>query len=307
MSTTDDLLAFLRVVETGSFTRAALGLDVPKASVSNAVKRLEARVGTQLLRRTTRRVEVTADGTAFAERARDVLADMDELLTQFQAAGESLRGRLRVDMPMGVANEVVMPALPAFLARHPELELELSSTDRRVDVVREGFDCVMRIAPLADSSLVARPLGWYPQASVASPDYLQRHGVPATLDDLAHHRLIHYSATLGQRPAGFEVVDESAPGGVRVVPMAGTLTVNNSEAYSAACHAGLGIIQVPRIRADAEIARGTLVEVLPGHRVPPLPVHLLYAQRRHLPRRVQVFMDWLQALMQPHLQDWPRA
>jgi DNA-binding transcriptional LysR family regulator len=296
MSLTDDLAVFSRVAELASFTQAAQTLGCPKASVSAAVQRLEAALGTRLLQRTTRRVALTHDGRLAYERGQDLLADLEDLQTLFRADAAGLRGRLRVDLPMGSARHLVIPRLPEFLAAHPQLELELSTTDRRVDLVREGFDCVLRVGTLADSSLVARPLGAMRMINLASPGYLAQHGTPATLDDLAHHRLVHYAATLGARPTGFEVA-EGDPPVVRFVPMAGALTVNNSEAYMAACLAGLGLVQVPESGMHSLRASGRLVEVLPGHRAAPMPVSLLVAHRRHLPRRVQAFMQWLSALM----------
>ncbi len=299
MNQIEQMRAFIRVAELASFTQAAQALGLPKASVSGAVQRLEAHLGTRLLHRTTRRVEMTQDGYAFYERCRDLLADLDELQGMFSPGDTQLRGRLRVDMPMGVARHLVMPRLPEFLQAHPGLELELSSTDRRVDVVREGFDCVLRIGPLTESSLVARPLGRYRLINCASPAYLSRHGVPRTLDDLAQHRLVHYVSNLGSRPAGFEVADEG--GHSRWIPMPGALVVNNSEAYVHACLAGLGIIQAPGTALAPLVEAGALVEVLPQHLAPPMPVNLLYPHRRQLPRRVQVFMAWMAELMRPHL------
>ena len=300
MNPLDAMLAFARVAELASFTQAATSLGLPKASVSTSVQRLEEMLGTRLLHRTTRRVELTQDGRAFYERCRDLLADMEELQTMFRPAHEALSGRLRVDMSLGVARQVVVPRLPEFLAAHPQLEVELSSTDRRVDLVREGFDCVLRVGPLSDSTLVARPLGHYVQKNFASPEYLARHGVPRTLADLAQHRLVHYMPTLGGKPMGFEYVD-AASGEARSLPMAGALTVNNSEAYEAACLAGLGLIQAPEVGLAPMVAAGRLVEVMPELRAPPLPVSLLYANRRHLPKRVQAFMNWVAQVMKPYL------
>ncbi len=297
MSLSDDLAVFTRVAELASFTQAAASLGCPKATVSAAVQRLEAQLGTRLLLRTTRRVQLTHDGRTCYDRAQDLLADLDDLQTLFRPEGAALRGRLRVDLPMGTARHLVIPHLPQFLAAHPGLELELSTTDRRVDLVREGFDCVLRVGTLTDSSLVARPLGALPMINLASPDYLARHGTPRTPEDLADgHALVHYAATLGARSPGFEIA-EGTPPAVRFVPMAGPLTVNNSEAYLAACLAGLGIVQVPESGTRALRAAGQLVEVLPAWRAAPMPVSLLVVHRRHLPRRVQVFMQWLGELV----------
>jgi len=297
MDRLDHLRSFLRVAELGSFTAAAEQLGLPKASVSLAVQRLEAEVGVQLLHRTTRRVRLTADGAQFQQRARDLLDDMEDLQGMFRRDTQ-LKGRLRVDMSSGLARQLVIPHLPDFLARHPGLEIELSGTDRRVDLVREGFDCVVRVGPLDDNTLVARPLGVMHIVNCASPAYLAARGMPYSLEDLSHHALVHYVGTLGQRSPGFEYHDGQA---YRSVPMRGAITVNSGEAYSAAALAGLGIIQVPRLGARVALAAGTLVEVLPACVAEPMPVTLLYAQRRHLPRRVAAFMDWMAALLTPEL------
>ena len=298
MNTLEAMQIYVRVAEMASFTQAADSLGLPKASISMAVKQLESEVGTRLLHRTTRKVEMTQDGRAFYERSRDMLADMEELQTMFQG-GEQISGRLRVDMSSGVARNFVIPHLPEFLAQHPRLELELSSTDRRVDLVREGFDCVLRVGALVDSSLIARPLGRFRQINCVSPAYIARYGKPQNLDDLAQHRLIHYVSTLGTKPTGFEYFDGSES---RSLAMRGTITVNNADAYQAACIAGLGIIQAPLSGCLHLVESGALVEVLPQYPAGPMPVSLLYANRRHLPKRAQVFMDWMAELMQPHVQ-----
>ena len=292
----DHLQIFARVAELSSFTQAAERLGMPKARVSTAVQQLEALLGARLLHRTTRKVQMTQDGLAFYERCKDVLADLDELQAMFQRGPQALRGRLRVDMPTGVARDQVLPRLPEFLAAHPHLNIELSSTDRRVDLVREGCDCVLRVGSLGDSGLIARLLGHFVQLNCASPAYLAQHGTPHTLDDLARHKLIHYVPILGAKSVGWEY---RADGVDRVLPMAGAVTVNNAEAYQAACVAGLGLIQSPASGARPLIARGVLVEVMPQYRAPPLPVSLLYANRRNLPQRVQVFMAWVAATLAP--------
>ena len=290
---------FVRVAELASFTQAAERLGLPKARVSTAVQQLEATLGTRLLHRTTRKVQMTQDGQAFYERCKDVLADMDELQAMFQQGGQALRGRLRVDMPTGAARNIVIPRLPEFLGAHPQLELEISSTDRRVDLVREGFDCVLRVGALDDSGLVARPLGMFRLINCASPAYVRAHGTPRTLDDLTRHQLIHYTPTLGAKSAGFEYFDGAA---WRFRAMRGAVTVNNAEAYQAACLAGLGIIQAPASGVQPLLAQGQLVELLPQHVGRPMPVSLLYAHRRHLSKRLQALMAWLTQVMQPHVE-----
>lgn len=289
---------FVRVAELASFTQAADSLGLPKASISTAVKQLESLLGVRLLHRTTRKVQMTQDGLAFYERSKDLLVDMDELQSMFQHGEGAISGRLRVDMASGVARNIVIPQLPAFLAAHPLLELELSSTDRRVDIVREGFDCVLRVGMLTDSSLIARPLGRFRMINCASPDYLARHGSPDGLDDLQRHRLIHYAPSFGAKPMGWEYFD-----GDRYcnLAMTGAMTVNNADAYQAACLAGLGLIQAPESGVRTLIAAGRLIEILPQFQAEAMPVSLLYANRRHLPKRAQVFMAWMTQIMGPHL------
>ena len=290
---------FARVAELASFTRAADSLGLPKATASMAVQQLEGWLGTQLLHRTTRRVQMTQDGQAFYERCKDLLADMDEVQGMFQRAPQSLRGRLRVDMPGGMALSFVMPALPAFLQAHPQLELEISSTDRFVDVVREGFDCVLRVGTLPDTRLVARPLGHFRIVTCASPDYIRRHGMPQRIEDLGAHRLVHYTTVFGGKPDGWEYWDGAQ---YRMVPMAGAVTVNSVEAYESACLAGLGLIQAPQAGLRHLLEEGRLVEVLPQYHAEPMPVSLLYAHRRNLPQRVQAFMAWMTDTLRPHLE-----
>ncbi|CAN7546355.1 LysR family transcriptional regulator [Acidovorax sp. LjRoot129] len=305
MNPLDRMQIFARVAELSSFTQAAQVLGLPKASASLAVQQLEAQLGTRLLHRTTRRVQLTQDGQAYFERCKDLLDDVDELQAMFQQpAGTALRGRVRIDMSTGIARQLVLPALPELLAHHPLLEVELSSTDRRVDLVREGFDCVIRVGPVAEPGLVARPLGLVRVATCASPGYLAKKGTPHTLADLAQHDLVHYVSTLGTRSAGFETVDGDT---AAFHPMAGRVTVNSAEAYLGACAAGLGLIQAPLLGVRELIDRGLLVEVLPHHPAPPMPVTLIYPHRRHLPQRVRVVMDWLAAVVQAHLQSEANA
>ncbi len=291
---------FHRVAELASFTQAAESLGLPKATASTAVQQLEAQLGVRLLHRTTRRVQLSQDGQAFYERSKDVLADVEELESMFQLQGATgLSGRVRLDMTTGMARDLVIPRLPELLARHPRLEIEFSSTERRVDLVREGFDCVLRVGAVLDNSLVARPLGLLRMVSCASPAYLQAHGLPRTPADLAGHRLVHYVNTLGAKSSGFEYLQD---GREHQLAMAGAVTVNNADAYQAACLAGLGLIQVPALVMTELLASGRLVEVMPDYPAPPMPLNLVYANRRHLSTRVRVVMDWLVEVLGPHLQ-----
>jgi len=289
--------AFLAVAGTGSFTRAGEQLSLAKSRVSLLVQGLESQLGSRLLQRTTRSVRLTPDGEQFKERAERLVAEVEELETLFSAPS-SLKGRLRFDLPMGLARDRVIPRLPEFLAAHPHLELQVSSSDRRVDLLREGFDCVVRVGPLTDSSLQARKLGTLAMSNVASASYVLKYGNPKTLDELAAHVVVHYSTRLDAERPAFEYQDGERS---REVAMRSLITVNNTDAYHAACSAGLGIIQVPRIAVLAGLASGALVEVLPQFPCAPLPVSLVHAYGRSAPRRVRALMDWLAKVLVPHL------
>ena len=291
---------FVRVAELASFTGAAESMGLQKASASMAIRQLEDQIGTRLLHRTTRKVQLTQDGRAFYERCKDLLAQVDEVQSMFQSRSQSLRGRLRVDMPSGIAQDHVIPKLPGFLREHPLLEIEVSSTDRKVDVIREGFDCVLRIGALEDPSLIARPLGRFRLLNCVSAKYIEERGMPRTLDDLKSHILVHYVTTLGGKSQGFEYFDGAK---YRTVAMSGPLTVSSAGAYQAGCLAGLGIIQAPAVGLQPLVERGELVEVLPDLRAEPMPVSFVYAHRRNVSRRVQVFMAWVAEILAPYLEQ----
>lgn len=299
-----ELRVFARVAELGSFSRAADQLGLAKGRVSAAVQQLELEVGARLLHRTTRQVRLTEDGELFLERCSELLADAEQLHAMFQPAPAGLRGRVRVDLPASFARDVVIPRLPEFLAEHPLLEIGISTTDQRVDVVREGFDCVLRVGTLVDSELVARPLGVLRMANVASPAYLRAHGTPRTLEDLARHRVVHYAGHLGVRGAGW---DYEEGGAARHLPMKASVVVNSTDAYQAACLAGLGLIQAPARGTRALVAAGRLVEVLPDLLPAPMPVSLLYPHRRQVPPRVQAVLQWIEQVVGAELAAAPAA
>ena len=209
MRNLEPILIFITVAEMGSFTLAASRLGIQKGRASIAVRKLEEDVGVRLLHRTTRTVQLTDDGRAFQARARELLSEVDDLHSMFAGGQVPLRGRLRVDLPTEIARSTIVPALPEFLAMHPELELEMSSTDRQVDLVQEGFDCVLRLGTIRDETLIARPLGLLRMANAAAPSYLARHGTPRSLEDLQiqGHRIIHFSTMLGAKPLGWEYPD----------------------------------------------------------------------------------------------------
>ena len=218
----------------------------------------------------------------------------------FQPAASGLQGRLCIDLPNALARDLIIPRLPEFLSAHPRLEVGISTTDRRVDLVQEGFDCVLRVGALADADLVARPLGLMKMQNVASPAYLRTHGTPSALADLAQHRIVHYAAKLGTQGAGWEYQDG---GVVRVHPMRSAIVVNGTDAYQAACLAGLGLIQAPVQGTQRLVDAGWLVEVMPEFTAAPMPVSLLYPHRRQLAPRVQAILNWITQVVEPYLMD----
>ena len=294
-----ELRIFATVAELASFSRAAEQLGLAKGRVSTAVQQLEAQVGTRLLQRTTRSVRVTPDGERFLDRCKELLTEAEQLQAMFQPASTGLTGRLRIDLPNRLARDIVLPRLPEFLAAHPRLEIGISTTDRRVDLVHEGFDCVLRVGTLPDSELVARPLGFLRMRNVASPAYLRAHGTPRTLADLAAHHVVHYMPSLNAQDAAWDYVD--AEGRHRAIPMRARVTVNGTDAYQAAALAGLGLIQAPAFGTEAPVASGQLVEVLPQFVAPAMPVSLMLPHRRQLAPRVQAVMAWLTQVVGPHL------
>ncbi|QXN85714.1 LysR family transcriptional regulator [Salmonella enterica subsp. diarizonae] len=281
---------FVRVAERESFSRAAEDAGLPKGSVSRQIQALENQLGTRLLHRTTRRVQLTQDGMAYYERAKDLLSNLDELEGLFQSDPASISGKIRIDIPPGLTNSLIMPRLPTFLHHYPGIALELCSSDRQVDLLREDFDCVVRTEPLHAPGILTRPLGKLTRVNCASPQYLARFGYPENLDDLASHAVVHYSLTPGASSPGFAFETSH---GIQWVKTGGMLTVNSTETWHAACLAGLGIIQTPRIVVREALRAGTLIEILPQYRAAPLPVTLHYPHRRNLSRRIHLFMVWL--------------
>ncbi|MBO1111676.1 LysR family transcriptional regulator [Bordetella petrii] len=290
---------FAQVAEMGSFIKAANALGLPRASVSAAVQQLEAQVGARLLHRTTRQVRVTADGMQLLERIRSLLAEVEDIDQLFQSGQRQVSGRLNVDAPSRIARRLIAPMLPGLLRRHPRLQVSLGSTDRTIDLIREGVDCVVRVGALRDSSLVARPLGHVALVNCASPAYLREFGEPRQPGDLrSGHWAVGYAPSAPGREAAWEY---AVRGGVQSVPLPSRVVVDNVENYIACSLAGLGLIQIPRFDVQHLLAAGALVEVMPDCRAPAMPVTLLYPHRRQRARRLTVFLEWFEAQMRAHL------
>jgi len=282
---------YTRIVELGSFTAAAGDLDLPRATVTHAIKRLEARLGAQLLLRTTRRVQATRDGETYYRHCVRLLADVDEVESDFREARVQPKGRLRVDLPASLASLLVIPALRDFFARYPQIGLDIGTGDRFVDLVREGVDCVLRIGELADSDMVGRRVGRFELATVASSAYLRRHPAPDSLAALQDgHVAVNWISPTTRRAEPLEFMVGRKR---REVALPGCVSVSSAEAYYRCCEAGLGIAQIPRYRVAAELKRGHLRELLPEFPPPSLPMTILYPQQRQMPARLRVFIDWL--------------
>ena len=288
------LRAFVRIVETGSFTQASLSLSVPKPTVSKLVQQLEAHLRTRLLSRTTRRLAVTSDGAAYYERAVQLLADLEELDTSVTASQARPKGRLRIDMSASIAQKIILPALDGFFARYPDIQLHIGTSDRQADLVAENVDCVIRAGAIGDQSLIARRVAEMPMATCAAPSYLQAHGVPSHPSDLGRdHLIVGYLKVRTAEPHPMSFVR-----GTETLEVAGRYqaAVNEAATYLAAGLAGYGVIQTPYFMVREHFDSGAMRQVLQDWDVPPLPLHIVYPPNRHLSTRLRIFVDWVAAL-----------
>lgn len=287
MDRIDAMRLFTRVVEQRSFTQAAQDLNLPRSTVTDAIKQLEARLQVRLLQRTTRHVSPTLDGEAYYQRCLTILADIEDAEMAF--AGAKPRGLLRIDVHGTLARHFLLPELPDFLTQYPDIELFMSEGDRLVDPVREGIDCVVRVGTLKDSDMVARRLGELEEVTCAAPDYLQRFGTPHSISELEGHRMVGFrsSASGTLMPLEFTVAGQT-----RQVTLPCTVSVSAAESLVAAARMGLGIIQVPRYHLRDSLDNGSLLPLLPQFPSTPMPVSLLYPRNRQLSPRVRVFIDW---------------
>jgi len=294
---------FVRVVETGNFTRAAAALSIPKTTVTNLVQALEAHLRTRLLNRTTRRVTVTTDGALYYERAIQILSELDELdgsLTNSQAQPS---GRLRVEMAGAFADTLVIPSLCDFYLRYPQIQLDIGVGDRLVDYLAENVDCALRGGTPTDQSLVTRKVGEIRLSCYAAPRYLEKFGMPQhPLDLTASHFCVGYLMV----PSGkvfsmdFRRGDESHDIEPRYV-----VSVNDSRTYVKAAIAGMGVaISAPYFVKEA-VEKGELVPVLTDWQCESIPLNIVYPRTRHLSNKVRVFVDWLVKLVHDLDKDSP--
>ena len=283
----DAMRAFVRIVERRSFTLAARDIGLPRSTITQTLKQLEARLGVRLLQRTTRSVSPTLDGEAYYRRCMAIIDDVEDAEGAFGAAKP--RGMLRIDVQGTVARHFLMPGLPDFFARYPDIEITMSEGDRYVDVVREGVDCVLRFGALPDSDMVARRIGLLQRMTCAAPEYVARFGMPADIAALSGHRMVGLRrlSTGVLEPLQFAVGE-----GTERIFLPAPMSVTGPESYIVSARLGLGLVQMPNFHAMDDLARGTLVRVLPDFPPPSVPVSLLYPPNRQLSPRVRLFMDW---------------
>lgn len=281
---------FVQVVDAGGFTRAAENLQLPKATVSTLVQGLEQALAVKLLHRTTRQVHVTTDGAAYYERCLRILSDVKEAEESLSRNRISPSGRLRIDVSTGMANQLLIPALPSFFERYPDIMLDMGCSDRPVDLIEENVDCAIRGGELPDSGLIARRLGIMEFVTCASPAYLARHGRPRHPGDLTSHRCVNYFSPKTGKVFEWDFVRDGET--IRVAAL-GSLAVNDSTAYNSAGVAGLGIVQMATFASEPYIESGQLEIILPGWTTAPMPINAVYPQNRHLSAKVRVFVEWV--------------
>lgn len=284
---------FIQVVEQGSFTRAADILQIHRPTVSKAILQIEDDLGVKLIHRTTRKLSVTAEGEAFYHRAKLVLAEVNDMIASFSPTLPP-KGRLRLDVPLSLAHAILIPHLKYFQSLYPDIEVVLVSSDKKTDLITEGVDCLVRLGVLQDSSFISRRLGEIRMVTCAAPSYLQQHGRPETLAELEHHRAINFFSDHSRDVMEWKFIEH---GNVVSLRPAGSMLVDNSDILLSCGLAGLGIIQATFDALAPHIASGTLEEILTQYPSVSKPVSVMYPDRRYLPPKVRVFIDWFSEVL----------
>lgn len=286
---------FVRVVDTGGFTRASESLGMPKATVTTSIRDLELLLKVRLLNRTTRRVAVTTDGAAYYERCVAILDQVRDAEESLSTNHASVSGRLRVDVPTVFARMNLLPVMAEFQARFPAIRLELGCTDRPVNLVEQGVDCAIRGGVITDQNLIARRLGTMHFLTCATPAYLARHGRPQHPNDLRDHVCLSYFSTITGRTFEWDFAKD---GERLLLALDGPLALNDSSVYHDACLAGLGIAQMTTSTIRPHIESGDLEIVLGNWLSEPMPIHAVYPQNRNLSNKVRVFVEWIAELFE---------
>lgn len=291
MDRLERLALFTRIVEAGSFAQAAHDLNVARSTATNAINMLERETGVRLLARTTRHVAPTPEGEEFYRKARGILAEVEDAFGGFASASPT--GHLRIDAPGLLTRTFLVPHLPAFFERYPDLTIAFSQSDRLANIVQDGVDCALRAGHPDDSSLRMRRLGALPEITCASPDYLARHGIPQDFDDLDDHRMVGF---LSSRTGDVMPLEFTRHGTLHYRRLECVVSTDNSDTAASLAKQGLGLIQAPQYRFGADLASGALIEVLADCRPEPMPLNAIHSGDRTVSRRLGVFLDWVSAL-----------
>lgn len=294
---------FAAVVENGSFSRAADVLDTTRPVISNAVKALEAHLGVRLLHRTTRRTSLTPEGSLYYDRVSQILDEVAEANAFVTGVGEAGKpqGRLRIDLPVALAHHFIMPAIREFALKHPGIELIVGVSDTPVDLVAEGIDVVVRIGELPDSSMVAKKVGRVQMVTCGSPQYLEEHGTPKSLDELQEHCAVGFFSGRSRRMMDWQfLIDDE----VSIVKLKASVMVNDTDAFIDCAKAGFGLVQVPGISVSELLRAGSLQPILKGLVVPAKQVSVLYPSKQHLSPQVRAFVEWIKELFSSSDDAW---
>lgn len=287
MDRLDAMEVFAQIVEVRSFTKVADNLGLPRSTVTDAIKGLEGRLGVSLLHRTTRVVRPTPDGEVYYRRCRSILSEIEGAEGAF--AGTTPKGKLHIEVHGILARHFLLPTLPDFLTRYPDIEIHIGEGDRLVDLVREGVDCVLRVGKPVDSDLVGRKIADLDEVTCASPQYLERFGIPKSIDGLEGHQMVGFRSTATGNILPLEFLQNDD---LRAMTLPTLVTVNGADTLAHCARLGLGIIQKPRYSAAGDLKAGRLIEILQKTPPPTSPVSILYPKGRYLSPRIRAFVDW---------------
>ncbi|HBQ6570768.1 TPA: LysR family transcriptional regulator [Klebsiella pneumoniae] len=296
----DAMRAFARVVEAGSFTKAAQTLHMSKTTVTQLIQQLESRLRVRLLHRTTRKLGVTPDGAVYYERVIRLLADMEDAENSLSSAAMTPRGRLRVDVPSPLARLILVPALPAFHARYPDIQIDMGVSDREVDLIGDNVDCVLRGGQITDQSLIARHVGDLQIGVYVAPSYVERLGAPAHPRELQNtdHCIVGFLSSRTSKIDPLVLCSENER-----IEITGNyvLAVDDGNACLEAGLVGLGVIALPNYMAAAHQAVGALIPLFTQWRISPMPLYLAFPPNRHVNAKLRIFIDWIVELMEQHV------
>lgn len=287
---------FLRVVEANSFVRAAESLSLPASSVTGMVKALEQHLQVRLLNRTTRNLSLTPEGENYLLRCQEIIDLIEHTERSLTSAKQAPQGRLRVDMPSGIAHAVVLPQLRDFQHRYPNIYLNIGVNDRQIDLIQDGVDCVIRTGALEDSALVARRIGQLQWVTCAAPTYLARFGTPTQLEDLTRHQSIHYFSNTARHAGDFHFLNNNAS---VTLTLDGAIATNETELYIKLCRDGFGLAQMAEVLIADRLQSAELVEVLAEFRPATVPISLVYPHQKFISPTLHAFTNWITGLFLP--------